>query len=95
MRRRWMPLGWVLAAAGCCLPGCQHTPSAIPSDPLLVSKKPLLSTPELKPPTAVASLEPEAPGNPERTAAAPRHSPLPAGGEVLPARHTVRGQMPQ
>ena len=95
MRRQLLPLGWILAAAGCCFPGCRHAPSAIPSDPLFVSKKPLLSTPELKPPNAVASLEPEVPGGPDRTSADQRRNAPPSGEQVVPARHTFRGQMPQ
>ncbi|HYV38669.1 MAG TPA: hypothetical protein VE988_23495 [Gemmataceae bacterium] len=49
-------LGWVS--------GCKHTPSVIPSDPVLTSKTPLMSKPELKPPTIVAFHEPEAPPGP-------------------------------
>ena len=61
MRGNAVHFGLGLALLTSWASGCKHTPSAIPSDPVLTSKTPLLSKSELKPPTIVAFHEPEAP----------------------------------
>jgi hypothetical protein len=71
--------------------GCRHAPSAMPSDPLFVSKKPMLAIPSLKPPAQVAFYEPEAPAGPvEAIAAAPRPAVPPA-----PVHVAARSQTPE
>jgi len=85
--RAWMHFELCVALLACCCAGCQHT-SSIPSDPIFVSKKPIISKPELKPPAFVAYLEPDVPAGPvEAVASQPN-----ANAEVVPVNHTVRGQ---
>ena len=82
MRRPLLPLGWMLAAAGGCLAGCQHAAPAIPADPIFVSKKPLLSRPEVKPPEVLACLEPELPCAP------------PPSSAIVPVQYTASSPKP-
>jgi hypothetical protein len=70
--RTWMPRGAIplMLLAG-CLAGCQHS-SSYPSDPLLVSNKPINARPEMKPPVVVSYNEPDAPAGPvEAVASSP------------------------
>ena len=91
MRRRLLQLGWILAPLAAWLSGCQHAPSTIPADPLLVSKKPVLSRPELKPPATVATLEPEVPCGSVQATAEQRPNPVVPAEDVVPVGFTVRG----
>jgi hypothetical protein len=84
-----MQLGFSLILIGSGALGCQHTCTP-PSDPIFVSKKPLLSRPELKPPALMVFLEPEAAAAAGEAVAA---RPCPSGPETVPVR-LVRGQAP-
>jgi hypothetical protein len=85
--RAGMPLKWCLAVLACWAAGCHHS-SSIPSDPIFASRKPIIAKPELKPPTFVAGVEPEAPVKPVQAIAAE-----PAGcNGIVPASFAVRGQ---
>jgi hypothetical protein len=86
--RAWMHLGHCVALLACCTNGCQHAAPAIPSDPIFASKQPILSKPELKPPSFAAYLEPEVPVGPVEAVAVRSKT----GSEVVPACNTIRGQ---
>jgi hypothetical protein len=92
--RAWMsqwPMPLVLLT--CSLVGCQHT-SSYPSDPVLVSKKPIIAKPELKPPALMAYDEPEVPAGPvTAVASGPRLEQAPVIS-VTAARQIGRGQAP-
>jgi hypothetical protein len=70
--------------------GCTHAKSQLPSDPILVSKTPLFSNAELKPPQMTAYMEPSVPAGPVEAVAA---IPAPETG-VVQAAWSVRGQVP-
>lgn len=90
-KSRWArPVVWLTLG----LVGCQHAPANYPADPLLVSKKPILSQPVLKPPSLVNYAEPEAPAGPVMAVAAqPAAGAMPALA-ITPERPTIRGQVP-
>jgi hypothetical protein len=77
-----------MALAASCAGGCQHAASNYPSDPIFVTKQPIISKPELKPPEFVGYLEPDVPAGPVEAVA--RRTTSIADG--LPATLTVRGQ---
>jgi hypothetical protein len=89
-------LFWGIGAVCLCswLAGCQNTPSGPPSDPIFVSKKPIISRPDLKPPGVSAHLEPEMPAGPVQAVASPARQGPGGGTEDYATRVTVRGQAP-
>jgi hypothetical protein len=86
--RAWMHATLQGATLMFCLAGCQHAAPALPTDPILISKKPIFSKPQLKPPEIVANSEPAAPPGPvEAVAVRPK-----LNTDVVPVSHTLRGQ---
>jgi hypothetical protein len=88
--RAWLAKwGFLASLAAFGAAGCQHA-STLPSDPLLVSKKPVMAQADVKPPALVAYAEPEVPAGPVEAVAAPQ-----GRAPALTAAHlAVRGQAP-
>jgi hypothetical protein len=80
-------LHWGLVLLACALGGCRHADTNFPSDPVFATKKPVLSKPDLKPPTVVAYLEPKVP-------VVPAEKEPEAAPPVTVVGFTVRSQSP-
>ena len=86
--RAWTRFAPIVVLLGWCTSGCQHAAPAIPSNPVFVSKQPLISKSVLRPPEFVAYGEPDMPVGPVEAVAA--RSKMTA--EAVPVTCTVRGQ---